>query len=233
MLNVRTLLCIVFILSIASAAHAADSTLYSVGIAGGSLASGKTIDTLDIILDMQGNEMAAVDLKVATTNSNFEISQVLKGAICDSCNWEFFNAKRLKDIEEASLFSVWQIVTLADMMPDSVVPSCYGWKSPGSIARLVINKKRDPLSMEATDSINFLWQDCSDNSISNRTGVVLAISTLPDTVGFSGTVPMSLEFPNIIAAPGSCIKPDKKDRVKRLIEFEAGQIRYVSDSVKR
>ena len=211
---------------------ASDTASYHVSISAGNLAGDKIADTVDVILDSHGGEVAALDIKVATTSTNFEISQVLRGAIGDSCNWEFFNAKRLRDIESLGLSSPWQIVALADMLPDSVKPVCYGWKSPGSIARLVLTRKHEPAQMAIVDTICFLWQDCSDNSISDRNGVVLAISTLPDTSGFSGKVPMSLDFPNTTAASGSCIKPDKRDRVKRLIDFVKGEVRYVSDTLE-
>ena len=209
---------------------ASDSTSYHVSIEAARFEGSVTVDTVDVVIDSRGGEFAAVDLLVGSNSRFVEITQILRGEICDSCRWEFFNVRKQADIDSLGLQSIWQIVTLAEMMPDSLNPICYGWNEPGSIARLVVTKLRDPMPSERVDSLLFLWTDCSDNSISGRSGVVLAISTLPDTVGFSGVAPMSLDFPNTIAAPGSCIKPDKKDRVKRWIEFERGSVRYVSDS---
>ena len=211
-----------------------DSSLFEVTLESGALSGTSSRDTIDLLVEGNGREYAAFDFKIGSDSKNFEIMQVLKGAICDSCNWEFFNVKKLAAIETLDIAGMWQIVSLADMMPDSVQPGCYGWAGAGSVARVVIEKRREPITRTVIDSIFFIWEDCSDNTISERSGIVLAISldTQSDSTNSSGSSP-GRSFPNIEAAPSDCIKPDKADRVKRLIRLSRGEIRYWSDSLSR
>ena len=74
--------------------------------------------------------LAAFDLKIGTSADFFGIVDILPGEICDSCNWDFFNVRRIESKTPNSPGLLWQIVALSDMISDSTVSRCYGLNRP-------------------------------------------------------------------------------------------------------
>lgn len=185
-------------------------------------------DTVDIILTNFGQPIAGFDLKIGINSHAFNILEVLPGEIPDSCQWETFNAKSsLGGNWEGAPRAVWQILGLAEFMPDSVRPLCYGFDRPASIARLVV--ELDSIHARTLSHnflpIYFLWEDCTDNTVTNVRGDSLMMSISVDGISYSDSTGTAFRLPSRYGSPASCIKPKAKNKPVRKLVFENGGVR--------
>jgi hypothetical protein len=187
-------------------------------------------DTIAVNLESSGSLLAGFDLKVAIADPEVEVLEVLPGQLCDSCRWEFFHAApALTAGTEGYPYSVWKIVAMAETIPDSIRPECYGLDGKVSIAKLLVSSGEGVQVPDTTIPIFFFWETCSDNTISDITGDTVAISTT--VVDYYNLVlPESSElFPTHRGAPHQCIAPRARDRVLRQIEFHNGGVEFKVD----
>ncbi len=202
----------------------------------------KAIDTLDILLSASGYPIAGMDLKIGFDSYAIEVIKILRGELPDSCQWEFFDTKASIDQgKEGYPRSIWQVITLAEFMPDSVKPICYGFDRPVSVVRLVVmlNTERVRIMPDTLLPIYFLWEDCSDNTVTNVKGDSLMMFLMVDgassddfsSVGAGhvqpfGTTPARLiSFPSRLGTPDNCINPKAKNKPTRRLVFQSGGIR--------
>jgi len=208
----------------------------------GTLGAYKSVDTLDIMLSTAGYPIAGVDLKIGLDSYAMEILEVLRGELPDSCEWEFFDTKSSIDQgKEGYPRSIWQVIMLAEFMPDSVRPTCHSFNRPVSIARLVVmlNTDRARIMPDTLFPIYFFWEDCSDNTVTNISGDSLIMSLVVDGVAstdsFSvgaghvqpaGTTPARyISFPSRLGAPDACINPKARNKPTRRLVFQSGGVK--------
>lgn len=204
-----------------------SSSNFVVSIQRVTIQTGRLRDTLDIILEAGNNFLAAFDFRVAVDCEFVEILDILQGEIMDSCSWEYFNARAAEPTEREDLpRSVWHVVALAELIPDETRPACFGFDRPVSLVRIVVSSEHIELVPDTTAAIFFLWERCSDNSISGIRGDTLSMSDqlydyYPvrefDTKGI---------FPTHLGAPNQCIDPSVKNRPIRRIDFHNGGVEF-------
>ncbi|HEX2897743.1 MAG TPA: hypothetical protein VHP63_06820 [candidate division Zixibacteria bacterium] len=186
------------------------------------------LDTVDIILNNTGLPIAGFDLNVGISSRALRILEVLSGEVLYSCNWETFNAKNsIGGNWEGAPIATWQILGLAEFMPDSIRPLCYGLERPASIARLVVELDSNLVRTSRQDfwPIYFYWQDCSDNTVTNTLGDSLFMSVSVDGISYSDSTGTAFKFPTRYGTPNSCIKPKAQNKPTRKVALVNGGVR--------
>ena len=188
---------------------------------------GRILDTLDIDLETGNNLLAGFDFRVAVESEFVEILNILPGEILDSCSWEFFNAKAIDPTERENYpRSVWHVVALAELIPDEIRPTCFGFTRPASLVRIVVSSEHVELVPDTTAAIYFFWERCSDNSISGIRGDTLSMSDqLYDYYPASDYETESI-FPTRLGVPSHCIDPASKNQPIRRIDFHNGGVEF-------
>ncbi len=185
-------------------------------------------DTVNIILANTGHPIAGFELNVGVSSRAISILEILPGEVSDSCNWETFNIKNaIGGNAEGAPSAIWQILGMAEFMPDSVRPLCYGFDRPASIARLVVELDSNKVRTSGRDfwPIYFYWQDCTDNTVTNTLGDSLLMSVSVDGISYSDSTGMAFNLPSRYGAPGSCIKPKAQNKPIRKVAFVNGGVR--------
>ena len=184
-------------------------------------------DTLDIMLNSGDAELGGFELKFGAPGRFFDIVEILPGELCDSCQWEMFNAKRLDSQKKPEFPSIfWQVVALAKVLPDSTRKVCFTLNRPTSLARLVVSNEFSHQYQDTSLPLYFIWDDCTDNSVSGVDGNTLYLSNrvvdfFPNNFDTTGN-----PFPTVRGAPRNCIKPGGPNIPKRAIEFRNGGIEF-------
>lgn len=219
--------CALFTLSHGTGAGDSSGTFYRVSVGRATINDTTRVDTLSITLKSYPNELAAFDLKVGTDRSNVEILQILPGYFHDSCRWEFFNARSVKIIpEEGKPTSLWQVVAISETIPDDTAPACYLMAGEVELVKVVISIQPTNAVSLTPIPIFFYWEDCTDNTISSRSGDTLAISSrIVDF--YPVTIPGQAElFPTRMGTPRQCVTPGLPNRPRRLVEFLNGGLEF-------
>lgn len=183
-------------------------------------------DSIDVIVETQGIEMAACQLKLAVASRYLDIVAILPGEMIDSCKWDMFKARQTTPVgQEGAPREIWQITAIAQGMSDKKAPVCYGLKRPAIFARLVVSGAHSLNEPDTTAAIFFYWESCRDNVISDRQGSSILIS---DTV--LDRLPVSLEtdrdkFPTRFGSLGKCVSHRAAEKPRRLVEFRNGGVR--------
>ncbi len=207
-----------------------DSSRYVVSIDRVTIGDMRINDTLGIFLNSFGNPVAAFELKIAVESPFIDIDTVLPGEIPDSCGWEFFNARPVNTQgEEGYPPIVWQVVALAELGLGGTQPVCYGFERPASLVKLVVSSEHVAQVPDTVVPIFFLWEDCTDNTISGISGNTLILSAqVFDYFGSDFMQERGL-FPNRTGAPNQCIDPSAQNKPRRLIEFHNGGVEFKLD----
>ncbi|KAA3632918.1 MAG: hypothetical protein DWP97_10150, partial [Calditrichaeota bacterium] len=205
----KKLLLILFIILLCKAAFADssfDTTVYSYNISIESVRlENFETDTISVYLNSPKSMLGGYDFKIAMPNSLYEIVEVIPGDFYNDCNWEFFNSRQVSFSDNTFDFTVWQVVAISELFADSVKPSCFSSEEKISLVDFVIRKKERELLQEMILPIFFLWEDCSDNTISGRNGTELYLS---QTVMNFGELPEKLvenKFPTAKGVIPSCV----------------------------
>lgn len=188
---------------------------------------GQLKDTVDIIVSNTNQLIAGFDLKIGFNSYAFDILEVFPGAIPDSCKWEIFNAKNsIGSKGEGSPHSIWQIIGMAEFVPDTVRPLCYSIDRPASIARLVIELDSNRVRKMSSNflPIYFYWEDCTDNTVTNVLGDSLLMSMSVDGISYSDSTGMAFKFPTRYGSPTSCISRKAKNKPVRKLAFVNGGV---------
>ncbi len=195
---------------------------------------GTIFDTLAVTLDSTACEISAFDLKLGCSDEFVSIVEILPGDFADSCGWEFFQARRIPPRGNPDLpGELWQAIALAELVPDSTRPSCYRFDRDAVLIRLVVTSGTGVSVPDTTVPIFFLWEDCTDNTISDRSGNLLMLSSSVHddlgTVTESGQLESSSSFPTRSGTPSACIRGDQSNRPVRMIEFHNGTLKFKFD----
>ncbi|MEA2030741.1 MAG: hypothetical protein U9N55_03995 [candidate division Zixibacteria bacterium] len=188
----------------------------------------KLDDTLLIMLKSTGTSLAGFDFKFGINNPMVDIVEILPGEIYDSCRWEYFNAHQINTTHRDDDYPpiLWQAVALAEVVSDTTKPLCFGFESEASLLKLVLSNEHVLNQPDTTVPIFFFWEDCTDNTISGRTGNVLLISRQVFDY-FREKPPRSSKlFPNRTGAPNQCIDPARDNHPRRRIILHNGGIKF-------
>jgi len=185
-------------------------------------------DTLFVTVDTKGQEISAFDLKFGCMGGFLDIIDVLPGEICDSCRWEFFNIRQI-DTEGKIGYpeNLWRVIAVAEVVPDSIRPLCYGFDRKSSLLKLVLSSGGRASIPDTVEPIFFLWEGCSDNTVSDRSGNVLMLSAGVEDYPLALYKPDS--FPTTAGAPSGCFKQGKHNQPNRKIIFRNGGITFKLD----
>ena len=181
-------------------------------------------DTVALLLDSPGMTLGGFDFKIALISESFDIVDIIPGDFYESCGWEFFNVRKVTDNIDNKAMSVWQVVALAEMIADSVGPICFDSENEISLAEMVVEKIPSVTVSEDIISLNFIWEDCSDNTISGQSGTSLFVSSKVVEY-FKNKIELKVnQFPTFTGAPSQCIRVGNINSPKRVIEFHNGGI---------
>ncbi|MCP4685384.1 MAG: hypothetical protein GY867_08040 [bacterium] len=191
---------------------------------------GGVYDTLDIILDSYGSTVGGFDLKIAADSPFLEITEVLKGEIPDSCQWEFFNVRRITaGGVEGEPSTLWKITALAEFMTDSTEVPCYGFDRPASMVRLVVSSVHVDQVQDMSIPIFFYWQMCADNSVSGAEGNQMLVSKQVFDYYDVALESSPDIFPTRFGTPQQCINPSLVNGPVRAVEFHNGGVEFELD----
>ncbi len=190
----------------------------------------KLYDTLDVVLETSGGEVAAFVFKIGTASRFVEIVEVLPGEIPDSCNWEFFRATQMPltgGLDAPS--SLWKVMGLSKMSPDTTRAGCLGFDRPATLARVVVSSTHLIRVPDTTAAVIFYWEDCRDNTLSDESGGTLLVSHRV-TDQFPVSVSINVDrFPSKQGTPSECINPRKKNPPVRSVDFHNGGVEFKFD----
>lgn len=204
-----------------------SSSNFIVSIQRVTINNGRILDTLNIYLETGNNLFAGFDFRVAAESKFIEILNILPGEILDSCSWEFFNAKAVDPTERENYpQSVWHVVALAELIPDEIRPTCFGFNRSASLVRIVISSEHIELVPDTTAAVFFFWERCSDNTISGIMGNTLSMSDqLYDYFPVRDYETEDI-FPTRLGVPSHCIDPASKNQPIRQIDFHNGGVEF-------
>jgi hypothetical protein len=191
-------------------------------------------DTLDVMFAANGNSLAGFDLKLAASSDLIEVLDIQPGEIYDSCQWEYFYAGPVRNLGDKSDYPpvLWQAVALAEAVPDQERPECYGFDRPASLLRIIVAGATREILEDTTIPLFFFWEDCTDNTISGKSGDTIFVSaSVYDYFGDELPDPKNL-FPTRRGSPQQCISPEQSGRILREVDLHNGGItfRYVFDT---
>lgn len=203
---------------------------YDVTIERVKVTDGTLYDTLDVMIDSHGAPIGGFDLKIGTDGYLLEIMEVLKGEIPDSCQWEFFSARRLPERSRPGAPAVlWKATALAEFLSDSTTPPCFGFDRSASMIRLVVSSLHADLVPDTALPIFFYWQMCADNVVASAEGTAMLVSKQ-----VFDYYPVSLEsesdvFSTRQGTPQQCINPSKTNGPVRAVAFHNGGVEFELD----
>jgi hypothetical protein len=188
-------------------------------------------DTLLVTLESLGMPVAGYDLEIGTDSRFITIKDILPGALSDSCGWEYFQARPM-DVQGKEDFpsSLWHVVALSKISPDTTMPECYQLEGPVSIMKLVVSSGHvtGPIPDTAA-AIFFFWENCADNVFSNETGSSLLMAhSVFDYYGTEMTNSRNV-FPTRFGVPRQCENPARGTGPRRVIDFHNGGVLFRLD----
>ncbi|MBD3404033.1 hypothetical protein GF420_14165 [candidate division GN15 bacterium] len=188
---------------------------------------GQMTDTVAVTLATHGAEIAGFDLKIGCDSRLVTIADVLRGAIPDSCRWEYFAARDVFQVgAETGPLSLWKVIALARSTPGGEKPTCFGLDREAGLVELVLNFNPKAYLEDTTVSLFFYWEDCRDNVLSDKSGSQGMISNR--VFDYYGALTDSLAdaFPSRTGTPRQCVDPARRNHARRLVDFHNGGISF-------
>ncbi|MEW6050555.1 MAG: hypothetical protein AB1644_05780 [Candidatus Zixiibacteriota bacterium] len=217
---------------IAKDAAGADSSRFIVRIERVDIVNRRINDTLDITLESFDTPVAGFDFKIAGNDPSVDIVSVLPGIVYDSCQWDYFSAKRINTFDKAGWpLVLWHVVGLARAMPGASKPICFGFDREAPIIRLVVSNEHVLQMPETETAIFFFWEKCTDNVVSGMSGTKLSVSNnVLDYFPVDLPSPENL-FPTRKGTPSQCINLSRPNHPLRQIEFHNGGLSFKYQSL--
>lgn len=188
-------------------------------------------DTLLVTLESLGMPVAGYDLEIGTDSRFITIQDILPGALSDSCGWEYFQARPM-DVQGKEDYpsSLWHVVALSKISPDTTTPECYQLEGSVSIMKLVVSSGHITGAIPDTAApIFFFWENCADNVFSNETGSSLLMAhSVFDYYGVEMTNSKNV-FPTRFGVPRQCENPARGPGPRRVIDFHNGGVLFRLD----
>lgn len=193
-------------------------------------------DTLLIEINAPAVELKGYALKIAVQTQFFNIDNVIAGDFYNDCRWEFFNARQtVSDFSAENFLQVWQIIGLAEVIPDSISPKCFSSVDKTSLAKICISRNQFMQPADSIIPLFFLWEDCSDNTISGMSGNDLFVSDKVFQYYKNQPQFQINKFPTTQGIPANCTKASALNAPVKGIEFFHGGVllkdRNIDDSL--
>ncbi len=180
-------------------------------------------DTLLIEINPPSVEFKGYALKVAVQTQFFNIDNIITGDFYNDCRWEFFNARPIvSDFSAENYLQVWQIIGLAEIIPDSTSPKCFSSGNKTSLAKICISRNQFAQPTDSIIPLFFLWEDCSDNTISGMSGNNLFVSDKVFQYYKNQPQFQLNKFPTTQGIPANCTKASALNAPVKGIEFFNG-----------
>ncbi len=190
-------------------------------------ATGQVFDTLAVNLQGFGYPVAGFDIKLAVDSRVVDIMDVLPGEVYDSCNWAFFDSRPMPNTDrEGHPSQIWQAIALAETVPEDDGPVCFGFDRKASLLRVVVSSGPSVMVDDTSVAIYFFWEDCTDNSLSDRSGNILLYSTQVHDYFPVADYGGKGSFPTRLGAPRSCIDPGVGNPPVRRVELHNGGVEF-------
>ena len=212
----------------------ADSSRFIVRVERLDIVNRKIHDTFDITLESFDTPVAGFDFKIAGNDPNLDIVSVLPGIVYDSCQWDYFSAKRINTFgKDGWPLVLWHVVGLARSMPGASKPICFGFDREAPIFRLIVSNEHVLQMPETEAAIFFFWEKCTDNVVSGLSGAKLSVSSnVLDYFSVDLPSPENL-FPTRKGTPSQCINLSRPNHPLRQIEFHNGGLSFKYQTVNR
>lgn len=192
--------------------------------------TGQIHDTLEVALQSFGYPIAGFDIKLGVDSRIVEILDMLPGEIHDSCNWQFFDSRSMPNAgREGYPAQLWQAIALAETVPTRDGPVCFGFDREASLLRLVVASSPSAMVDDTSVAIYFIWEDCSDNSLADRSGNLLLFSKQVYDYLPGEARDTLRQFPTRQGVPKQCIDLSTDNRPLRLIELHNGGVEFRLD----
>jgi hypothetical protein len=192
--------------------------------------TGQVYDTLDVSVQTFGYPIAGFDIKLAVNSRLIDVVDVLPGEVHDSCNWEFFDSRSMSEAgQPGNPAQLWQAVALAETVPGKDGPICFGFDRKASLLRLVVASSPSAMVDDTSIAVYFLWQDCGDNSLADRSGNVLLYSKQVHDYFPVADTETEGRFPTRLGAPKPCLDLSAYNPPVRLIELHNGGVEFRLD----
>lgn len=216
------------------AAQSLEPDVFSVSIESVASTFISRLDTIDVKLTTS-TELGGFDFKIGLESNGStvgipDIVEILPGEFIDSCRWEMFNTHRIEtSLGDNRPSSLWQVVALPEMIPDSTRPICFSPAGEMNIFKIVLatghaygariyHPERDSLDLF------FFWEDCGDNSISSGSGSELFVmSQIFDSDGRT-LADSSSQAKGGRLLPSGCPGSKENGRIKPRILFRNGLV---------
>ncbi len=182
-------------------------------------------DTIAVEISPTESPLKGFALKIATQTQFFHIDEIIPGDFYNDCGWEFFNSREIiSDFSAENYLPVWQVIGLSELFADSIRPSCYKTDKKKPLAKIVISRNQFSQQPDSLVPLFFLWEDCSDNTISGMSGNDLYISKSVFQTFVNQPLFQQNKFPTTQGIPASCSKPSSLNAPKKAISFIHGGV---------
>lgn len=164
-------------------------------------------------------EAGGFDLLMRYDTEGLVFQSADQGTLLNQCAWEYFTYRASPDS------GLIRLVALADVNNGDIHPSCL-LDQPGPLAWLHFVVVNSPSNIGRELPIEFIWNDCGDNVLSNPSGDSLYLSSdVYDAYGFVITAEDTM--PTINGAPQGCLASGS---VRRAVDYFSGMITVATSS---
>lgn len=197
------------------------------------VSTGRIYDTLDLSVHAFGYPVAGFDIKLAVNSHIIDIVDILPGEVYDSCNWAFFDSRSMPNAgREGYPAQLWQAIALAETVPGEDGPVCFGFERKASLLRIVVASSPTAMIDDTSVAIYFLWEDCTDNTLADRSGNVLLYSRQVHDYFAVQDRDGEGRFPTRHGAPKSCVDLGANNPPIRRISLHNGGVAFRLDLTK-
>ena len=164
-------------------------------------------------------EAGGFDLLMRYDTEGLVFQSADQGTLLNQCAWEYFTYRASPDS------GLIRLVALADVNNGDIHPSCL-LDQPGPLAWLHFVVVNSPSNIGRELPIEFIWNDCGDNVLSNPSGDSLYLSS--DVYDAYGSVITAEDtMPTINGAPQGCLASGS---VRRAVDYFSGMITVATSS---
>ncbi len=230
MFKLRAFFLVCFTLTISLSSYAQDSSdvkekKFRVAVEQKEIFTDFNFDTLDIIINSPDIAFKGYALKIAVRSQFFNIDDIIPGDFYNECRWEFFNTRQIiSDFSAENYMQVWQVIGLSEIFKDSISPICNSADTKTSLAKIIISRNINTQPTDAIIPLFFLWEDCSDNTISGMSGNDLFVSEKVFQYFDNQPNFEKNKFPTTRGIPANCTKASSLNAPVKGIVFQHGGI---------
>jgi len=185
--------------------------------------------TVDISSNIAGEEIAAFDFLVMVESAYHIFVDAQPGDFINRCGWQYFAYRYFAavDIGINTPTDLVRITGAALSNDGSTPPDCYLPDSGESLARLTLRLREGCKYRGLRVPVQFVWTDCSDNSLILRTNGTRAVSRYVFDHFDQEITDTACSMPALGGAPDCCLDNTPPPE-ERLVDFRNGRIDAIS-----